>query len=57
MVNPNIGSLQQDIIIAYGSHTPALSVQDATYNLQDRPSDDRFGDHGLTANQPFLSII
>lgn len=28
---------QQDIIIAYGSHTPALSVQDATYNLQDRP--------------------
>lgn len=24
-----------DIIIAYGSHTPALSVQDATYNLQE----------------------
>eukprot|EP00435_Cladocopium_sp_Y103_P068901 s23_g32.t1 len=25
-----------DIILAYGSHTPGVSVQDATYNLQDQ---------------------
>lgn len=25
----------EDILLAYGTHTPAVSVQDATYNLQD----------------------